>query len=191
MSLTELEQPSIFEDALGENFITLPLAIQAIHDRREVKILKGKADIARGSSLIANLIANTFGFPKTAKELDVEVRIERTGDVELWNRHFGVHEMLSIMSRRPDAPKNQITESLGWLSFDIKLDARLGRLYYPISRARIGHFHLPSFLTPRSDTVEHVTADGNFYFSVRVVLPLLGEMISYSGWLKDVPIEAQ
>lgn len=191
MSSTELRQPSIFEDALRENLTELPVAIQAIHDRREAKILRGKADIARGSSPIANLIANTFGFPGSAKELDVEVRIQRTRDVELWTRHFGAHEMRSIMSRKPDAPKNQITESLGWLSFDINLDTRLGRLYYPIGRARIGGFHLPSFLTPKSDTVEHITADGNFYFSVRIVLPLFGEMVSYSGWLKEVPIEAQ
>jgi hypothetical protein len=44
---------------------------------------------------------------------------------------------------------------------------------------------LPSFLTPRSDTVEHLTMDDRFFFSVKVELPIIGHLVTYEGWLLD------
>jgi hypothetical protein len=177
---------SLFEVALGDAaFSDLPEAIRAIHDRRPSKEFRGEATIRRGSGLIATAVNWMFGFPKAGERVPTSVRIERTAQGETWTRRFGNAVFQSRLTPPPSKSPGWITERVGPLSFDIDLDARLGRLYYPIGFMRIGSIPLPWFITPRSDTVEHLTGADTFYFSIHVKLPVFGLLIAYEGWLED------
>ncbi|MCV9963622.1 DUF4166 domain-containing protein [Pararhizobium sp. BT-229] len=183
MTATDL---SLYERALGKaSFDDLPAAIRALHDRRSEKRFTGLATVRRRYGLFGHLIGWLFGFPHTGEGIPTSVEITRTQDGETWERRFGDQVLRSSLSLPADGKPGRITESLGGVSFDIDLDARLGRLYYPVGLARIGRFPLPWFLTPRSDTVEHLTGDDRFYFSVKVDLPFVGHLVTYEGWLLD------
>lgn len=177
--------PSIFETALGEGFNDLPEPIKAVHDRRARKRFTGKATIRRSYGLLLNAIAAWIGFPKAGEDIEVEVIIERTADGEVWTRRFGDNIFRSHLSLPENGRPGRIVERFKFLSFDIDLDNRLGRLYYPIGRGRIGPFPLPLLLNPRSDTVEHLTTGDKFYFSVKIELPFVGHLVTYEGWLLD------
>jgi hypothetical protein len=177
---------SLYERALGKAaFDDLPAAIQALHDRRSEKRFTGLATVRRGYGLFGHLIGWAFGLPHAGDNVPTSVTIMRMREGETWERRFGDQVLRSRLSLPADGKPGRITESLGGVSFDIDLDARLGRLYYPVGRARIGRFPLPWFLTPRSDTVEHLTGDDRFYFSVKVALPFVGHLMTYEGWLLE------
>jgi hypothetical protein len=179
---------SIFELALGTtSFYALPDAIRAVHDRRVAKKFSGFATVRRSQGMFGSLIGWVFGLPQASEGVPTTVSITRSSDGETWERRFGEQVLVSCLSLSRGGRPGRVTERFGVVSFDIDLDARLGRLYYPVGRARIGGIPLPRFLTPRSDTVEHLTGDDNkFYFSVKVEVPLIGHLITYEGWLLDV-----
>jgi hypothetical protein len=184
-SALEIEQ-SLFERVLGENFAELPSAIRKVHDSRISKRLEGRATVTRGDGIVAELIGMAFGFPTSGKDIPTTVIIERQGDKETWTRQFGSATFRSYLSPAPGNGPGGITERFGFLSFDIDLGERLGCLYYPVVKGRIGPIPLPRFLTPRSDTVEQLgMEDGRFHFSVKIDLPFFGHLVSYSGWLVD------
>ncbi|MEZ2223294.1 DUF4166 domain-containing protein [Rhizobium sp. RCC_161_2] len=184
-SVQEVEQ-SLFERVLGENFAALPSAIRRVHDSRISKRLEGRATVTRGDGIVAKLIGMAFGFPGSGDDIPTTVTIERRGDKETWTRQFGSAAFRSYLSPAPGNRPGGVTERFGLLSFDIDLGERLGRLYYPVVKGRIGPIPLPRFLTPRSDTVEQLgLEDGRFHFSVNIDLPFFGHLVSYSGWLAD------
>ena len=184
-STHEAEQ-SLFERVLAEKFAELPPATRKVHDSRIFKHFEGRATVTRGDGIIARLIGMAFGFPGSGEDIPTLVTIERCGDKETWIRRFGSATFRSHLSPAPGNRHGGITERFGFLSFDIDLSTRLGRLYYPVIRGRIGPVPLPRFLTPRSDTVEQLgTDDGRFHFSVKIDLPFFGHLVSYSGWLID------
>lgn len=177
---------SLFERVLGKTFAELPGAVRKMHDSRISKHFEGRATITRGGGIIAKLIGAALGFPGSGENIPTTVAIRRDGDRETWVRHFGRATFKSDMSPAPTNRSGRITERFGFLSFDIDLDARRGRLHYPVARCRIGPVALPRFLTPRSDTVEYRgTEDGRFHFSVKIDLPIFGHFISYNGWLVE------
>lgn len=179
-------EPSLYERALGKvAFDTLPSAIRALHDRRIEKRFTGVATIRRSDGLFGHLIGRAFKLPQTGNDVPTWVTITRTAIGETWERHFGDQVWRSQLSLPVDGKPGRITEKVGVVSFDVDLDARLGRLYYPVGRARIGWLPLPWFMTPRSDTVEHLTMDDRFFFSVKVELPIIGHLVTYEGWLLD------
>jgi hypothetical protein len=179
-------EPSLYEQALGKvAFEALPSAIRALHDRRIDKRFTGVATIRRSYGLFGHLIGWAFKLPHMGDDILTSVTITRTDIGETWERRFGGQVLRSQLSLPVDGKPGRITERLGPVSLDIDLDARLGRLNYPVGRARIGWIPLPSFLTPRSDTVEHLTMDDRFFFSVKVELPIIGHLVTYEGWLLD------
>ncbi len=184
--------PPLFREALGAGFDALPGPVKALHDGRVRKRFKGKGRVERSYGLLLNLIAACLRLPRAGENLDIEVSIKRGENQEIWERTFEGRKFSSIVSRAAGTIPGRITETFGPLSFDIDLDNRLGRLYYPVGRARIGALRLPRILTPRSDTVEHLTATDQYHFSVKIELPLLGHLITYEGWLEDAqpPISA-
>ncbi|MCS4089683.1 DUF4166 domain-containing protein [Rhizobium sp. BK176] len=185
------QEPSLFEQELGKaSFDALPAAIRALHDRRTDKRFTGVATIRRSYGLFGHLIGWAFDLPHTGDDVPTSVTIKRTDVGETWERLFGDQVLRSRLSLPTDGKTGRITEKLGVISFDIDLDARLGRLYYPVGRARIGRIPLPSFMTPRSDTVEHLTTDDRFYFSVKVEIPFIGHLVTYEGWLLDTTAQA-
>ncbi|MCZ7861797.1 DUF4166 domain-containing protein [Agrobacterium salinitolerans] len=178
---------SLYEEVLGPTaFLALPAPIRALHDTRPSKRFEGMTTIRRGYGLVTGLAARLFGLPAAGDNVPTSVVIECDAHGETWTRHFGGSVLRSRLTRPSVRKPGRITESVGRVSFDIDLDACLGRLYYPIGRAKIGSSPLPWFLTPRRDTVEYLTGDDKFHFSVKVVLPVFGHLITYEGWLEDV-----
>lgn len=175
---------SVFQLALGRAFHELPLPIQRFHDNRQHKTFEGRASIRRSFGLIPNLVAWLFKLPLAGHDVPTTVTVERLEGGERWTRTMGRSVFVSHVTADPKT-SGVITETLGPVHFDIPLDCRLGRLYFPVSRARIGWFTLPWLLTPRSDTIEHLTFGDKFYFSVQIELPIIGHLISYDGWLEE------
>ncbi|WP_297589640.1 DUF4166 domain-containing protein [Roseibium sp.] len=177
--------PILFQKALGLEFNALPAPVQSLHTVFDRRTWKGRARISRGTSILGNLLCRFIGFPPENDDTPVTVTIERRGDREIWQRHFGAKKFKSVLSLRDNEQAGHIRERFGPLQFDIDLRLHENRLHFPVSRGTLFGLPLPRWLLPVSEATE-TARDGRFHFDVKLSLPGLGLLVRYQGWL-DAP----
>jgi len=155
--------------------------VRAMHDVPSVTYAEGRATVMRGTSLLARVVAWTFGFPPAADDLPVSVTFEPYGNGERWTRDFGGNRFSSVLS----PVEGGVEERFGPFSFAFRLEERAGALAMVPTRWRMGKLPLPRWLMPNGTAVER-DGDGRFTFDVPIVLPLVGEVVHYRGWLVPV-----
>ncbi|SED28666.1 Saccharopine dehydrogenase NADP binding domain-containing protein [Rhizobiales bacterium GAS188] len=177
----------LYRRLLGDSFASLPAPLQALHDPDPISriALTGEAEVERGSSLLSRLVGAVFGFPRAGRGVSVTVRIERHGPVEQWRRNFAGKSFASRQSAGSGRTDKLLRESFGPFGFDLALVVDGGRLrLIPRGWSLLG-MPLPSGLAPRGEAYEF--AEGRkFHFHVEIVLPLIGLVVRYRGWLERV-----
>lgn len=170
--------PPLYARLLGERFHRLPQAVRTMHEICRDAGAVGEAQVVRGRSLTARLIARMMGFPpEGCWPLHVAFR-EREG-VESWTRDFGGHR---FTSRLGAAAGGLVFERFGPLRFLFALEADEHGLEMRFRRWSCLGLPLPPALAPRIAAREW-QEEGRFRFDVRVALPLLGHIIGYRGFL--------
>lgn len=181
----DVTRPPLFQHSLGDKWSELPASIRALHSIAARRTFEGEARVKRGKSRMASLICATFGFPQSTNKINLAVTIERQAHREVWHRRFG-RGHLNSMLKPLKAGSSQITERFGFFTFQIDLDASRTGLSYPVSRGWFLGIPLPAFLLPRSETHETEDSNGTFHFDINLSMPVIGEIVSYKGWLAPV-----
>lgn len=174
-----------FEAVLGTAFHNLPDTLQAVHRGAEQSSLEGVASVQRGRGIVAKAIAAWFGFPATDPSVAVTIHMQRHGATELWQRTFGRRGFASKLSAGTGRGQWLLVEQFGLFRFYIALVFDDGRLNWIVRRVTFCGLGLPRMIIPRGTTYEH-EVDGLFHFHVEVVLPVVGLVVRYAGWLKSV-----
>lgn len=180
---------TVFEIALGDRYATLPPAVSDLHRVLHARRWTGRARIVRGEGFLARAAAWVAQFPPSSEDTPVTVEMQRHRDTEIWKRTFGGRSFKSVLRPRGDS-SGQVEERFGVFKFVINLDVSNDRLAYPVKSGALLGIPLPPFLTPRSDTYEFIDEKGRACFDVNVTLPLVGHVVSYSGWLEPADGEA-
>ncbi len=81
-------------------------------------------------------------------------------------------------------------ERFGPITFLLDLRAGPEGLDMIVRGARLGWLPLPRGMLPRSHATERIDGEGRFYFDVPAVLPGIGLLIHYRGWLVPAPAES-
>ena len=177
-------QTEPYPQTLGPVFHALPSQMQQLHRPGIRSVWTGRADVARGKGPLAPLVAALFRFPKAGKDQPVEVTF--TTDAkgrETWARRFGERLMRSTQAVGTGSDEALITERFGPFRFGLGLDWDGTRLQIIPRRWGIGRLPLPRFLMPYGPAWEEVS-DGRFRFHVQIILPLIGPVVRYDGWLE-------
>jgi hypothetical protein len=111
----------------------------------------------------------------------LHVAFAERGGKERWTRDFGGHSFSSELSEARDG----VTERFGFFRFDFDLPSNRHGLEMRFRRWSAFRIPMPSLLAPRITAREWET-EGRFRFDVAVALPLVGDVIHYSGWLVPV-----
>lgn len=172
--------PTLFQRLLGASFDDLPPAVCALHSIRGRGRYRGRAQIERGTHLLANLCAAIAGLPHSAH--DVVTIVEFTTDArgETWHRDFGGSPMVSRLSAHGD----RLGERFGPMQFRFVLEARDGAIHWRTAGVRLfGMLPLPAawFADVRCRERERA---GRYEFLVEASLPWIGRLIRYEGWLE-------
>jgi hypothetical protein len=176
--VTETPTPHLFQQALGPAFATLPVQVQDLHSVMSHRRWQGRAEVTRGHSVFARLIASVMRFPPDSRDTPVTVTMERHGATERWTRNFNGRRFHSTLRWNG----HRLTERFGALTFTIALQAGDGKLHYPVTEGWFIGIPLPGWSLPRSDTAE--AADGpRTTFDVALSLPLIGPIVRYRGWV--------
>lgn len=172
----------LFRRVLGSAWTSLPRPIATLHEFDRQQSYAGRATVTRGRSIVARIAARLIGFPVSGEYVPVVVGMEVENGVETWCRNFDGHRFSSTMTEGADSWAHLVCERFGPFRFGIALVLDDDKLHYVIRRWSFAGISMPLFLRPKGLMYEFVK-DGRFRFHVELSFPLLGHIVTYSGWL--------
>ena len=172
--------PPLYARLMGDRFAELPPLVRAIHDFHADAGAEGEGRVERGQGPFARLIGAVMRFPP-AGDYPLHVSFAVKAGRERWTRDFGGHVFSSELSGKG----GMAVERFGPIRFGFALVPTADGLGMHLRRWSFLGIPLPLFLAPRIIAFERQEAD-RFHFEVAVALPLIGEVVHYSGWLKPV-----
>ena len=162
--------------AMGTRFARLPEQVRAMHALCGDAGAEGEGAVRRGRGL-AWLVGRGMGFPPSGS-YPLRVAFAASGGKERWTRDFGGHAFSSELSQAGQG----VAERFGPLRFAFDLPSDGKGLRMVLRRWSAFGVPMPRLLGPRIIAREW-QEDGRFRFEVGVALPLLGEVVHYTGWL--------
>jgi hypothetical protein len=172
------------KDWFGERFYELHPLLQQLHQNGgclagEV-IVKQPAGLA---GVIGRTIANKMGIPISREPQIFSVAIKHQEDGLHWNRCFNQKDtMRSLFCPVGTIDDGYWLESTGAVSFHLGVDIKDGGWYWCCKKIMFKGLPLPLWLFPRVNAYK-VIENGRYRFHVAIVVPILGEVLSYSGLL--------
>jgi hypothetical protein len=167
----------LYARAMGDRFGALPEAVRAMHDLSGDAGASGEGSVRRGRGL-AWLIGRIMGFPPDGTYPLHVAFAERRGK-ERWTRDFGGHVFSSELS----LAGRGVAERFGPLRFAFDLPSSEEGLAMVLRGWTVFGIPMPRFLGPRIAAREWQEG-GGFRFEVGVALPLLGDVVHYTGRLE-------
>lgn len=170
---------TLFQQALGAAFYTLPEAVRRLHAVRGTARYAGIASVERGRNPLARLCARIAGLPKAMREVPTTVEFIAGPARETWRRDFGGARMQTRFAFK----SGLLRERLGPLQFRYRLHPGSDALWWQVAGVRVfGLLPLPAgwFDGVRCRERER---DGRYEFLVEARLPLVGLVVRYEGWL--------
>lgn len=172
-----VNQP-LFQRVLGDDFHTLPLAVQALHLRSGLHRYRGQVEVRRDRNPLARLLAWATRLPPAGRG-KIEVDIDANGDGESWVRKIGTAAMPSRLWMQDGL----LCEQLGLARFGFRLTVEEGAIVWRVARAYALGVPLPSRWF-RSVQARESAGDGDRYcFDVSAPMPIAGLLVHYRGWL--------
>jgi hypothetical protein len=174
--------PLLFPELLGERFDALPPKVRDLHLGSGTQRLVGEVTVDRGSGWLSRLCAWATRLPPAGAG-PIAVDICAAPCAERWTRHIAGHAMPS----RLWADQGLLCERLGLVTFGFRLAVEENAsgdraLVWRVAQVRALGIALPTVWF--TDVVARESQRGERYcFDVRAVLPLVGLLVRYEGWL--------
>ena len=183
---TEDSGANLYRRVLGSAYDALPAQVQQLHDSAAPRRWSGQAEITRGTSVLARIIAAMVGFPKAGSAVPVSVTFTpdgaSKGGGERWTRDFGGKRFTSHQSCGSGRNASLLVERFGVAAFALALVVEDGRLHLIPRRWSFLGIPMPQWLLPGGTSFE--TAEGGaFTFNVEITAPLAGLIVTYKGTL--------
>jgi hypothetical protein len=142
----------------------------------------GRADVIRGRSLLARMVASFVGFPREGRDIPVTVRFEVNGSHETWTRTFAGRSFVS--EQFPGAARfdRLICERFGPITLALAVVIKDSRLHLIVRGWSFLGIPLPRSLAPHCEAHE-AEHNGFFHFDVAISHRWTGLIVHYRGSL--------
>jgi len=172
----------LYRRMLGDAYAALPAPIQAMHELAGTLAAEGRADVERGSGMLARAIGVLFRFPPAARDIPIRVDFALRDGREIWRRDFDGRSFTSTQEEGRGRFDRLLCERFGPFAFGLALVCEGGRLNLLARAWSVFGIPMPRALVPHVTAYENVE-DGRFRFYVEIKLPLIGLIVRYRGWL--------
>ncbi len=172
----------LYRRLLGDAWNLLPAPLQAMHDVDSDLTAVGVAEVERGESWLARLVALVVGFPRAGKDIPVTVSFKAAHGGERWRRTFGDCAFASDQEQGHGRFDRLLCERFGPIKIGMALLCEDGRMRLVVRRWSVFGIPLPLALAPRGDAYEFAE-EGRFHFHVEISHPHTGLIVRYRGWL--------
>jgi hypothetical protein len=179
-------QCPLYQRVLGSAWSTLPTTLLAMHSVEHSATVSGRADVRRGKTLLARLVAAIIRFPAEGTDIPVEVRFDVHEGRETWTRRFAGRTFSSEQFEGAGRYERLLCERFGPFTLGLALVLAGGRLSLIVRDWSCLGVPLPRFLAPHSESHES-EQDGRFHFDVSISHPLTGLIVHYRGSLTRHP----
>ncbi len=169
----------LYRRLLGDRFGSLPMRVRELHDVTATAVWSGRADVERGRSWLARLAATLLSLPPEGKGQPLRVTFTPVEGREIWTRAFGSRVFRSVQYERGGL----LNERVGPTTMVFALDVSGEGLALRIVGARLMGLPLTRILLPQVRTLES-ERDGRYRFEVEGLLPGVGLLVRYTGWLE-------
>jgi hypothetical protein len=178
----DLGDGPLYQRILGASWSSLPESLRAMHSAKCSRVATGRAEVRRGTGLLARAIASAMGFPLEGVDIPVEVRFDVREGRETWTRCFAGRAFSSLQFEGAGRFGGLLCERFGPLTFGLALVVDEGYLRLMVRGWSFLGIPLPRAFAPRSASHEH-EENGQFHFDVQISHPLTGLIVHYRGWL--------
>lgn len=179
-----------FIEWFGDDFHRLHPSLQKLHVTSGT--LEGKVTIATSRSWfgrwLGNKLARKMGVPTNQSQRVLKVIVAHHADGLHWGRDFSEGEVLTshFVPQGTKQSGGYILETTGRLKAKLTVDIVDGAwIWRPLSMM-LGRIRLPIWLFPKSHAYKRVNTQGLYHFSVSFSIPFIGQVLSYSGQLKQL-----
>jgi hypothetical protein len=174
---------SLFRQALGEAFDTLPQAVRQVHGAEQAATFAGSGR-ARGSRnpLLAAGRA-VLGLPRPGRHREISVTVRPDPRGECWRRTFSGRRFASRLGH--GRATGQFEEAFGPLRFAFRAEPAPAGFTWRLVAWRLGPLALPLRHAPRLKARIH-ESDGLYRFSAVAAHPWFGVLFAYAGRLHAV-----
>ena len=174
-----MPNPSMYKEAMGENFSRLAPEVQQFHRLAGKHTLRGRVEVRAPKSLLAKLLAVLLGTPRCANEGAIRFELDAQPLTEIWTRHFPLQTMTSHLQ----LIDGQLVEKLGAARLTFALSENNAQLQMHLRHLHFLGTPCPAWLMPRV-IAEETGRDGRLHFHVRAEVPGVGLVASYQGYLQ-------
>ena len=175
-------QAPLYRQILGDTFDTLPEQVRLLHDETGPRSWSGRAQVRRGTGLLARLVGRLMGFPAAGDDIPVRVEFSPRAGAELWTRTFGGKRFSSLQAAGHGRNARLLVESFGPIHVALALVIEGDRLFLIPRHWALWRLPLPKALLPKGASFE-TQLDGTFRFNVEIATPVVGLIVRYQGQL--------
>jgi hypothetical protein len=172
----------LYSQLLGKDWLALAENIRCAHSVGAE--LHGVFRISLGAGWVVKQLVCWSDLPPAAEAADTHLKIFSEDAGERWERRF---DDKSFTTRQWKGKDGFLVERFGKWELHFKLYVKEGNLFYDQSGARLclGALRIPMPLAcaPRVSAKEMRDGVARVLVSVTVTLPLVGQLISYDGYL--------
>ncbi|MET0541563.1 MAG: DUF4166 domain-containing protein [Variovorax sp.] len=172
-------ESALYRRLLGARFEVLPARVRELHDVTAPSIWHGSADVVRGPSMPARLLATVLRLPPDGPHQSLRVSFEPKDGREFWTRQFDRAVFRSVQFERDGLQCERIGPSC-LMSAPV---ASSDGLALELRAITVFGVPLPGALHPRVRTFE-CEHGGRYHFEAEAHLPLVGLLVRYAGWLE-------
>ena len=168
----------------ASNEIAEPL--RSLHATHSIRRAHGQLCIERGHRSIARLLAWMLRLPRANTTAAIELTITPRAASEYWERTFDGRRLDTVQY---ESRESGLAEHFGLVEFRFDLRATGGSLVYVQREAFLRwpvRLRIPARWAPRVDAREDPAGPTRFRVEVHVVVPAIGELISYVGTIEVV-----
>lgn len=169
-----------FLTAMGAALADVPPVVAALHSGQPER-WAGRVTVERATGLAHGFACYTAGFPPAMTDAPFALRLRCTATQEIWERDFDGHVTRSVLYS--DGPA-QLRERLGAITLRLRPELSDAALTTHVLRAHLfGVIPLPKSITPRGEVRIWQDQAARYAFDIAGIMPGLGRIIRYHGWL--------
>lgn len=184
---------ALYPRVLGRQWTELALAVRAVHLDESASVLQAKGSfvVRHGGGCLVRLLVRLLRMPAEGDRVETRLSVFRSGPGERWCRTFVGRRLATAQY---ETWSGLLAERFGLVELRFRLVVEGGALLYAPAGASVGLglliLPLPRRISPQvSAREESIATSRRVRTTVRVALPLLGPLITYSGEIEPEGVE--
>jgi hypothetical protein len=174
----------LYVRVMGDHWPQIAEPIRRVHDSDSIVCASGRLRVEDGHHVLARMLARILRLPRPTAAAETQLMVIADSDGEVWQRTFNGRR---FKTRQYQSNPSELAERFGVLEFRFRLDASGGNLLYVQRDASVVfgpiRLRIPGPWAPRVEAREAPAGPTRIKVAVRVVVPAVGQLIAYDGFV--------